>query len=77
MLKILIANVSLLALAASSFVGCSNLPGNQETQGAVIGGVSGAAVGAAVGGERHRVLGAILGGAEQPSGPPPPSAPPL
>jgi len=39
------------------------LPGNKESQGAVIGGLGGAAAGAAVGGEHHRLLGAILGGA--------------
>jgi len=44
-----------------SVVGCEQLPGTKEQQGAVIGGASGAAVGAAVGGE-HKVLGALLGG---------------
>jgi hypothetical protein len=44
-----------------SVVGCEQLPGNKEQQGAVIGGASGAAVGAAVGGE-HKVLGALIGG---------------
>lgn len=43
-------------------VGCSNLPGNEKQQGAVIGGASGAAVGAAVA-KNHRALGAIIGGA--------------
>jgi hypothetical protein len=43
--------------------GCENLPGDEKTQGAVIGGASGAAVGAAVGGEGNRLLGALLGGA--------------
>jgi hypothetical protein len=43
--------------------GCSNLPGSREQQGAVIGGLGGAAAGAAIGGEEHRLLGAILGGA--------------
>lgn len=42
--------------------GCENL-GDERTQGAVIGGASGAAVGAAVGGEGNRLLGALLGGA--------------
>jgi hypothetical protein len=32
----------------ASFSGCSNLPGSDKQQGAVIGGASGAAVGAAV-----------------------------
>jgi Glycine zipper len=54
---------SLAALAILGLTGCENLPGDKGSQGAVIGGVSGAAVGAAVGGEQHRVLGAILGGA--------------
>ncbi|HYG22119.1 MAG TPA: hypothetical protein VEH04_04990 [Verrucomicrobiae bacterium] len=43
--------------------GCSNLPGDKGQQGAVIGGLGGAAAGAAVGGEDNRLLGAILGGA--------------
>lgn len=51
------------SLAALITTSCSNLPGSKENQGAVIGGVSGAAVGAAVGGPENRVLGAILGGA--------------
>ena len=42
-------------------IGCEQLPGSREQQGAVIGGASGAAVGAAVGGE-NRVLGALIGG---------------
>src|SRR5437879_13796221 len=44
-------------------VGCEQLPGTHQQQGAAIGGVGGAAVGAAVGGEHHRLLGALLGGA--------------
>lgn len=43
--------------------GCSNLPGDSKQQGAVIGGLGGAAAGAAMGGEDNRLLGAILGGA--------------
>lgn len=43
-------------------LGCEQLPGNKQQQGAVIGGASGAAVGAVVGGSQHRVLGALLGG---------------
>src|SRR3954468_6751324 len=53
----------LIASTLLGAVGCSNLPGNKESQGAVIGGLGGAAAGAAVGGEKHRLLGAILGGA--------------
>jgi hypothetical protein len=46
-----------------AFVGCSEMPGNRQQQGAVIGGAAGAAAGAAIGGSKHRVLGALLGGA--------------
>lgn len=55
--------MSVASLAALITTSCSNLPGSKENQGAVIGGVSGAAVGAAVGGPENRVLGAVLGGA--------------
>jgi hypothetical protein len=51
-----IISISIVALA-----GCSNLPGNSQQQGAVIGGASGAAVGAAV--TKNHALGAIIGGA--------------
>lgn len=51
-----------VALAVISS-GCSNLPGTDQQQGAVIGGLGGAAAGAAIGGEENRVLGALLGGA--------------
>jgi hypothetical protein len=54
------AMTSIAALA--SFTACSNLPGNNQQQGAVIGGASGAAVGAAVA-HNNRALGAIIGGA--------------
>src|SRR5436305_7033913 len=53
----------LVASTLIGAVGCSNLPGNKESQGAVIGGLGGAAAGAAVGGHEHRLLGALLGGA--------------
>src|SRR3954447_238440 len=53
----------LIASTLLGVVGCQNLPGSKESQGAVIGGLGGAAAGAAVGGEKHRLLGAILGGA--------------
>ena len=51
-----------VAMSALALVGCSNLPGNEKQQGAVIGGASGAAVGAAVS-SHNRALGAIIGGA--------------
>lgn len=44
-------------------VGCSDLPGNKKTQGAVIGGVAGAAAGALVAGSDNRLLGGLIGGA--------------
>ena len=50
------------SVVAAALVGCSNLPGSDQQQGAVIGGASGAAVGAAVSKE-NRALGAIIGGA--------------
>jgi hypothetical protein len=43
--------------------GCSSLPGDKKTQGAVIGGVAGAAAGAIVGGHNGRLIGGLLGGA--------------
>ncbi|HTD67296.1 MAG TPA: glycine zipper domain-containing protein [Candidatus Limnocylindria bacterium] len=51
-----------IALVGTLLVGCENLPGSKGTQGAVIGGASGAAVGAAVGGSNNRGTGAIIGG---------------
>ncbi len=51
-----------IALVGAFLVGCESLPGNKPTQGAVIGGASGAAVGAAVGGSKNRATGAIIGG---------------
>lgn len=54
--------VAAAALAFTS-TGCRELPGEPRTQGAVIGGVGGAAAGAAVGGREHRLLGALIGGA--------------
>ena len=53
--------VGTLTAMLVSATGCSNLPGTEEQQGAVIGGASGAAVGAAVGGE-NRAIGALIGG---------------
>ncbi len=52
-----------VALVGGVGVGCSDLPGDKESQGAVIGGVTGAAAGAILGGEDNRLLGALIGGA--------------
>lgn len=49
-------------VAGLGAVGCSDLPGDEKTQGAVIGGVAGAAAGALVAGDDW-LLGALIGGA--------------
>ena len=54
---LLSASVGLAPLA-----GCESLPGGEKEQGAVIGGVGGAAAGAAIGGEDNRLAGAVIGG---------------
>jgi hypothetical protein len=55
-------SISVLSvILAISISGCSQLPGNKQQQGAVIGGASGAAIGAAI--TKNRALGAIIGGA--------------
>lgn len=61
MRRLIPASVS-IALLAGAGLGCENLPGSRESQGAVIGGVAGAGAGAAISGE-NRLLGAIIGGA--------------
>jgi len=55
-------SISLLTGAALlvATVGCENLPGSKGTQGAVVGGATGAAVGVAV--AKNNVLGALIGG---------------
>jgi hypothetical protein len=52
-----------LVAALAGTTGCEQLPGTPKSQGAVIGGVGGAAAGAAIGGEHNRLLGAVIGGA--------------
>ena len=51
-----------MALLVAGAIGCENLPGTRESQGAVIGGAVGAATGAAIN-EDNRLLGALVGGA--------------
>ncbi|MDX1952291.1 MAG: glycine zipper domain-containing protein [Verrucomicrobiota bacterium] len=51
----------LVVVLGLALTGCSNLPGSDKQQGAVIGGATGAAVGAAV--TKNRALGAVIGGA--------------
>lgn len=43
-------------------VGCESLPGDEKTQGAVIGGLGGAAAGAMIAGDDDRLVGALIGG---------------
>jgi Glycine zipper len=49
------------SMALGPAVGCSNLPGGSKEQGAVIGGLGGAAAGALIG-KNNRGLGALIGG---------------
>lgn len=59
-----LAALTILGLAAMlTFPSCSSLPGSKGTQGAVAGGVGGAAVGALLADENNRALGAVIGGA--------------
>ena len=62
MRKTISVQVTAIALLGALFVGCESLPGSKGTQGAVVGGATGAAAGAVIGGEKHRAAGAILGG---------------
>jgi len=50
------------SLGLAPLTGCENLPGSRKEQGAVIGGLGGAAAGAALSKE-NRLLGALIGGA--------------
>jgi hypothetical protein len=61
--KTLVVSALMGSLALGPLVGCSNLPGSKEQQGAVIGGVGGALAGAAVAGDDDRLIGALIGGA--------------
>jgi uncharacterized membrane protein YebE (DUF533 family) len=58
---VLMTSIAISPLAA--LTGCESLPGDEKTQGAVIGGVGGAAAGALIGGKDNRLLGALIGGA--------------
>ena len=61
--RTLITSTLIGALALSPLVGCESLPGDEKSQGAVIGGLAGAGAGALIGGEDNRLIGALLGGA--------------
>ena len=58
----LISAALMSSLTLAPLVGCENLPGSDGQQGAVIGGVSGAAAGALIA-KDNRALGALIGGA--------------
>jgi hypothetical protein len=54
--------ISLAGAIVAGPTGCDSLPGKKREQGAVIGGVGGAAAGAAIA-KNNRILGALIGGA--------------
>ena len=60
--KSMISTALIGSLALAPLSGCESLPGNDEQQGAVIGGVGGALAGAALS-KNNRGLGALIGGA--------------
>lgn len=56
-----IGTLLIAALTSAPLVGCESLPGGKREQGAVIGGVGGAAAGAVVA-KDNRAVGALIGG---------------
>jgi hypothetical protein len=60
--RTLIGTAVIGALVLSPLAGCESLPGDKKTQGAVIGGVGGAAAGALVA-KDNRLIGGLIGGA--------------
>jgi hypothetical protein len=50
------------SLGLAPLMGCESLPGNKQTQGAVVGGAGGALAGAAIG-RHNRLVGGLIGGA--------------
>lgn len=61
--RIVVATALSLALAVpfATLGGCAQAPGDEPEQGAVIGGLAGAAAGAAVAGDEDRLAGALIG----------------
>jgi hypothetical protein len=59
----LVVATALAVAPLAALTGCESLPGDEKSQGAVIGGLGGAAAGAMIGGEDNRLLGALIGGA--------------
>lgn len=60
--KTMVSTALMGSLALAPVTGCSSLPGNDEQQGAVIGGVGGALAGAALS-KNNRGVGALIGAA--------------
>ena len=58
----LICGALIGSLSLAPLTGCENLPGDEKTQGAVIGGAGGALAGAAIA-KDNRLLGGLIGGA--------------
>jgi hypothetical protein len=63
MMKAFVSTALMGSLILAPLTGCESLPGNDEQQGAAIGGLSGAAAGALIAGDDNRLLGALIGGA--------------
>ena len=61
--RTMFSTVLMGSLALAPLTGCEDLPGDEKSQGAVIGGLGGAVAGAALGGEDNRLLGGLIGGA--------------
>lgn len=57
-----VAAATLAATLVLTSLGCETLPGTKTQQGAVLGGIAGAAAGRAVGGHENAAAGIILGG---------------
>jgi len=57
---LLISSIGMAPL--TGLTGCEQLPGDEKTQGAVIGGAGGALAGVLIGGEDNRLLGGLIGG---------------
>ena len=58
----LICSALIGSLSLAPFTGCESLPGDEKTQGAVIGGAGGALAGAAIA-KDNRLVGGLIGGA--------------
>ncbi len=61
--KTMTATALMGSLVLTPMLGCESLPGDEKSQGAVIGGVGGALAGALVAGGDDRLIGGLIGGA--------------